>query len=307
MTITGNTSQLTIIGCGTLGAAVVDGLLAQSQSNYLSRLCLTARRPEHITSLQQRYPEALVTANNRDRRIWAARSTPGIHLVMIATQPQFTKAACRDIDLAIEQHSPSDLPVVLTVCPGITTTQLEAWLPRGTPVVRSMPNIPLAAQQGATALFANQAIGKAQLSEVRQVFAVVSPSVEVMPREELMDVAASVSGSAPAYIFYLLRCLIDAAVAKGLPAELARPLVIQSCIGSGILAQASESSMPELLADVCVPGGSTEQAMHVLDTYRTADAVQQAVYKSWIVNRKMGATSPPVALTDSGHPESLEL
>ncbi|XHG05675.1 hypothetical protein AWENTII_008893 [Aspergillus wentii] len=284
--------QLTIIGCGTLGRNIVDGLLRsvslQPTKNY--RLSLTTRNPQQLSGLQRDYPTALVTADNKDARIWQGSPPSPLHIVVIGTQPQYTASVCRDISEAyMSFHRSPHVPVVVTVCPGITMSQLAQELPPRAPIVRSMPNTPVAAGQGATALFANQWVDAKSMNQVDHVFRAISPTVEVLDREEMMDVVAAVSGSAPAYAFHLMRSLADAATARGIPAHAAQDLIVQSFLGAAMLArQCPPESLSKLLSDVCVPGGSTAKAMATLDNYRASEVVDQAVQASWVANQAMG-------------------
>ncbi|KAH5214359.1 hypothetical protein HBI62_182960 [Parastagonospora nodorum] len=280
--------QLTIIGCGTLASGIVDGLRNQHNLTRSYRLSLTGRREEHVNFLRKKYPEALVTANNCDPRIWAPVPGATAHLVVIGTQPQFTKAVCTEIRDTIESFCKANPPVVLTMCPGITISQLQTWLPANYPIIRSMPNTPVAVGQGATALFANKFVTSGSINEIKKVFLNVSPCVECLNCEDLLDVVASVSGSGPAYLFYMAQAMVDAAIAKGLPEKQAKSLVIQSVIGASLLAQRMPQSLSELLDDVCVPGGSTEKAMATLDLHGANDAILKAVHVSWQANLEMG-------------------
>lgn len=94
--------------------------------------------------------------------------------------------------------------------------------------------------------------------------------------------------SAPAYFFHLIHSLVTAGAAFGLPPDIGRRLVVQSCLGSALLANdAPDATMLELLTDVCVEGGSTEKAIRTLDRLNTRAAVLAAVEESWHANRAM--------------------
>jgi len=187
--------QLTIIGCGTLASGIVDGLRNQPNLTRSYRLSLTGRREEQVNFLRKKYPEAVVTSNNSDPQIWAPVSGATAHLVVIGTQPQFTKAVCTEIRGAIESFCKDHPPVILTMCPGIIVSQLQAWLPANNPIIRSMPNTPVAVGQGATAIFANKFVTSGSINEIKKVFLNVSPCLESLDCEDLLDVVASVSGS----------------------------------------------------------------------------------------------------------------
>lgn len=185
--------QLTILGCGVLGRAIVDGLLSGASQEY--RIALTHRRPEGAKALQVDYPGAVVSTDNKDARIWTG--TVSRHIVLIGAQPRYTSDVCRDISAAVatrEQQRQKTPLTVVTVCPGITVAELASWLPSGTPIVRSMPNTPISIGQGATAIFASASTPADTVSELLVIFRLMSPVVTVLPREELMDAVASVSG-----------------------------------------------------------------------------------------------------------------
>jgi pyrroline-5-carboxylate reductase len=191
-------SQLTVIGCGVFGRAIVDGLSEEALQTY--SLVLTHRRANAARELASDYPDALVVEDNEDPRIWAAKSSlpddGDSHVVVIATQPQFTASVCNQICRGVKDSSSGAARrlTVVTVCPGITLAQLEAWLPPCTPIVRTMPNTPIAVRQGATALFPNQYADGTITAEVQSIFHGMSPVTVVLPQEELLEIVASISG-----------------------------------------------------------------------------------------------------------------
>lgn len=187
-------SQLTVIGCGVFGRSIVQGLSAEVRQTY--RLALTHRRADAARELAGAFPDALVTCNNQDARIWAPADGPAWerHVVLVATQPEYTSTVCDEVRRACKLSPAACRPLVVTVCPGITVAQLEAWLPAETPVIRTMPNTPVVVRQGATALFPNHATTPAMLAEIRAVFEGMSPTTVVLPDEGMLDIVASISG-----------------------------------------------------------------------------------------------------------------
>lgn len=186
-------TRLTVIGCGTLGSSIVGGLLTGFGQQY--DLNLTGRRPEHVEKLSRTYPQAYATINNKDARIW--ETNPGQnHVVVIATQPEFTKTVCSEISEALERYQldVGGHMVVVTLCPGITTAMLATWLPPDVAIMRTMPNTPVFVKQGTTATFAAAETPVHLVQEVERIFHTISPVVERLPRENLLDVAASISG-----------------------------------------------------------------------------------------------------------------
>ncbi|KAM7190122.1 Pyrroline-5-carboxylate reductase dimerization domain containing protein [Naviculisporaceae sp. PSN 640] len=292
----------TIIGGGVIGTSLADGLLGSMSSktttNTTYHVRITTRRGDHAANLRQQYPKFFVTQNNRDPALWGAQATwpscttaLSLHIILICTQPQYTKDVCSDLVSVLDGEIPT---VVVTVCPGISVATLESWLPLGSAIVRTMPNTPVCVAEGATAAFANEsAMARPEtVAAVTNLFRLMSPAVCFVPEEGLMDVAASVSGSAPAYVFTLLESLVEAGVRRGLPRDIAVALVTQSGFGSAFLALkgigGNSHSLQGLIENVCVPGGSTERAMAALRRKDFAGAVDEGVHVSFLANRAMG-------------------
>ncbi|KAF2430775.1 hypothetical protein EJ08DRAFT_670300 [Tothia fuscella] len=296
-------THITFIGGGTMACAILDGL-AESMSTTLKpgqapehTFSITTRRQERTMQLSERYPRAYVTDSNDDGRLWelARNDESTAHIVLICTKPQSTLEVCQSIRLAHKSIPAAyNLPIVVTMCPGITIAQLESWLNPHShsnrfPVVRTMPNTPVSIRQGATALVPSRWASASEVDCVVTFFRVFSPCVEVLPKETLLDVAAAVSGSGPAWIFQYYKSLIEAAVQWGLPEDLARSLIMQTGIGASMLAnEQPEISLSSMISDVCVPGGSTEKGIKRLVDLGLQEAVADAVGTSLGANHRMG-------------------
>ena len=187
--------QLTFIGGGHLAQAIISGILSSTNTWTLDcDMAVTARRPEHVQELQSLYPQLLVTDNNLDQRIWQdTRISRPISIVFLCTRPADIPTVAKQLAPTLESFGPSARPTVVTMCPGITVSQLQDWLPTGTAIVRSMPNTPVEVRQGATGLFAS---GEAtsRVNDVQTVLEEVSPLVTIVPEESMLDVVAAISG-----------------------------------------------------------------------------------------------------------------
>ncbi|KFY81621.1 hypothetical protein V498_08706, partial [Pseudogymnoascus sp. VKM F-4517 (FW-2822)] len=246
--------------------------------------------------LSERYPGAYVTNNNDDKKLWriAKDNNLAAHVILICTKPQLTFDVCESICLAYDKVvMPCILPIVVTMCPGITISTLESWLnpqnhPKPFAVVRSMPNTPVSIRQGATALVASQHATTAEVDRVIALFRVFSPCVEILQEESLLDVAAALSGSGPAYIFQFYKSLVAAGVQQGLPECIARSLVTQTGVGASMLANNQpELSLSGMIGNVCVPGGSTEKGIKRLIDLGLQTTVTDAVSTSLKANHGM--------------------
>ena len=187
--------QLTFIGGGHLAQAIISGILSSTNAWTVNcDMAVTARRPEHVQELQSRYPQLLVTDNNLDQRIWQdTRISRPISIIFLCTRPADIPTVTKQLAPTLESFDPVVRPTVVTMCPGITVSQLQDWLPTSTAIIRSIPNTPVEVRQGTTGLFAS---GDATLrvNDVQRVLEEVSPLVTIVPEESMLDVVAAISG-----------------------------------------------------------------------------------------------------------------
>jgi pyrroline-5-carboxylate reductase len=149
------------------------------------------------------------------------------------------------------------------VAAGVRVAAIEAWCGGGLAVVRAMPNRPALVGAGATGLFAPPATGADPRARAENLMRAVGEVVWV-PSEEALDVVTALSGSGPAYFFFLAELMMQAAVDLGLEPQGARRLAIATLHGSGLLAQSSDGDLARLRAEVTSKGGTTEAALKSL-------------------------------------------
>jgi pyrroline-5-carboxylate reductase len=191
-----------------MACAILDGFAECPSSSVVSgpkakySVSITVRLSERIEDLSHRYPWAYVTDKNDDPKLWqfSKDNEPAAHIVLICTQPNATFQVCETIRLAHKHVAGArNLPTVVTMCPGITLSQIEGWLTsedalRPATVIRTMPNTPVSIRQGATALVASRHATDGEVERVIEMLRIVSPCVETLAKEQLLDVAAAVSG-----------------------------------------------------------------------------------------------------------------
>jgi pyrroline-5-carboxylate reductase len=178
-------------------------------------------------------------------------------LIVVAVKPQIIAGVLPEL-----RRMMGPATVVLSIAAGATLAGLEAGLGPGA-IVRSIPNTPAQVGRGATAAIANlrvDAAGKALVTTLLEAVGVVA----WVEDEALIDAATAVSGSGPAYVFLLAECLTEAAVAEGLPRELAGRLARATVTGAGELLRQSELPPSELRKNVTSPNGTTAAALAIL-------------------------------------------
>ncbi|MFA5684379.1 MAG: pyrroline-5-carboxylate reductase [Lysobacteraceae bacterium] len=189
----------------------------------------------------------------------AAAAAVDSTLWLLAVKPQVARTVCR----ALAALAGEARPLVLSIAAGITSTQIQRWLEADVPVIRAMPNTPALLGAGATGLFASAQVSAAQREQAEGILAAVGTTAWV-DDEALIDVVTALSGSGPAYVFLLAEAMQAAAGKLGLPAEVARALAAQTCLGAGRMLTESGEDAAVLRARVTSPGGTTQAALETL-------------------------------------------
>ncbi|MBN2559263.1 MAG: pyrroline-5-carboxylate reductase [Clostridia bacterium] len=198
--------------------------------------------------------------------------------------------ACKKADIIIIAVKPNIIPAVITeikdeiegkllisIAAGIKTVSYEEMLP-GQRFVRAMPNMAVAVSRGMTTLVAGRYATEEDVNIAREIFG--STGDVVVIREEKMDIATAIAGSSPAYVFMLIEAMADAAVSEGLSRETSYKMAAQSVLGSAKLMM-ENNEHPAILKDkICSPGGTTIEAVVMLEKYGFRNAVIQAIKAS---------------------------
>jgi len=201
----------------------------------------------------------------------------------------------RDADIIFLTVKPADVAGVLveiapelggdklliSVAAGVTTARILAILAEsGTsevvPLVRAMPNTPVTVGEGMTAIVAGAGAGSEELERAAGYFSTVG-KVITLEDEALMDAVTALSGSGPAYVFYIMECLMEAARIEGLGPDDARTLVMQTVFGAAKLAAGSGDGPGELRRKVTSPGGTTAAALKVFEESGLCEIIKKAV------------------------------
>lgn len=240
--------DLILVGCGNMGYALLRRWV------HSSTLKLDAVHVvEPVTALRERAATLGVIIHETFQTLPAKAD-----LVVIAIKPQALRTELRPYQRF------SDGSVFVSIAAGVPSGTLATLL--GSPrIVRAMPNTPTAMGKGSTIMFADSTIGEDELENIVSLFR-AGGAVHKVATEDQIDAATAISGSGPAYIFYLIECLSDAARELGLPADLARDLAKETVHGAAALAFTSIEDLTELRRQVTSSNGTTAAAMSVLST-----------------------------------------
>jgi len=239
-------------------------------------------------------PESIIAYDPSGERLELFREGLGVHaaatpeevlrvaqVVILAFKPQDAVGALEPLR---EHFGPRHL--IVSILAGTSTGYLEGLLPEGVRVVRVMPNLLITVGAGAAALAAGHSATEEDVAYVRQLFEVGGRAQVV--EEELLDVVTALSGSGPAYFFYVIEALVEGAVAEGLPAEVARELAEATCLGAGRLLLETGGDPAEWRRRVTSKGGTSEAALRVLKEAGLREAFIRAVAAAAQRSRELG-------------------
>lgn len=263
---------LTVLGGGKMGEALLGGLVASGWS--ASDLAVVEKVDARRDELRERFPGLLVCDD-------PAEGVEGADTVVVAVKPGDVAEALRS---AAATLAPAAL--VLSIAAGVRIAALEELAP-GRPVVRVMPNTPALVGLAASAVAGGTHATSDHLAVAEDVLGGVG--IVVRLPEDALDAVTGLSGSGPAYLFYLAEALVQGGLAQGLPADVADRLVRQTLLGAATLLAESGEDPERLRAAVTSPGGTTERAVEVLDGQGAREAFVEAVAAATRRSRELGA------------------
>ncbi len=240
---------LLLVGAGNMGFAMLAGWIAQG----LPASQVIVQDPSPPPPARDFLAKHGITARGK---LDALKQPPAV--VVIAVKPQIMA----DVLPQVAPHVGPDT-VVLSIAAGKTIASFEKALPAGAAVVRAMPNTPAAIGRGITVCAANARVTAAQKQACDSLLAAVG-TVGWVDDEGDIDAVTAVSGSGPAYVFYLAECMTAAGIAAGLKPDLAEKLARWTVAGSGELLHRSELGADQLRKNVTSPNGTTYAALQVL-------------------------------------------
>jgi pyrroline-5-carboxylate reductase len=252
-------SLVAIFGAGVMGEAMLSGLLRAGRGP--AELVVTERRPERVAELQERYGVDVVS--NVDAAMRA-------DTLVFVVKPQDMGALCDEIAPHVRPGS-----LVVSIAAGITTAYLESRLPEGVPVVRVMPNTPALVDEGMSAISPGAHCDEGHLAEAESLLRAVGKVVRV--DEKHQDAVTAISGSGPAYLFYVAEAMIEAGVFLGLPRSIATELVVQTFYGAATMLRETGEHPSVLRENVTSPGGTTVAALRTLDDNKVRAAFISAL------------------------------
>jgi len=264
-------TMIAVIGAGKMGEALVSGLLKAGTSP--DDLLITERYEERANELSARY--GVKSVSNAE----AARQAATI---VLAVKPQ-------DMDVLLAELAPLVTPdrLIVTIAAGITTSAIERRLVDGVPVVRVMPNTPALVGEAMSAVAAGAHASSEHLERAEELFRPVGKVVRVP--ESQLDAVTALSGSGPAYVFYLVEAMTDAGILLGLPRAMAHELIVQTVFGAAVMLRETGEHPVALREAVTSPAGTTIAAIRELENHGVRAAFLAALEAARDRSRELAA------------------
>ncbi|MGD2120069.1 MAG: pyrroline-5-carboxylate reductase [Chromatiales bacterium] len=251
-------STICFIGAGNMAGSLIGGLI--SQHYPADRIVASDINQQQLDSLQQRFDIRIASDNNL--------AIQQADIIVLAVKPQVLHQVCSGLNTS------DSSPLYISIAAGVREVDINRWLGGKKAVIRCMPNTPALVGLGASALYANEQVTVEQKQQAEQILQSTGITVWV-ETEDKLDAVTAISGSGPAYFFYFIEALQQAAQEIGLDAQTARRLAQQTALGAATMAL--DADVVKLREQVTSKGGTTEQAIGSFQQDGLADLVLNAV------------------------------
>lgn len=254
-----HSDTIAVLGAGKMGEALISGLLRAGLP--VEKLLITERYPKRAQEMTEHY---------RVRAVDNVEAAKTADTLVLAVKPQ-------DMDDLLAELSSVVTPdrLVVTIAAGITTAAIEKRLVDGVPVVRVMPNTPALVGEAMSVIAAGSYATEEHLARAEAIFRPVGKVLR-LPESQL-DAVTALSGSGPAYVFYLVEAMTDAGILLGLPRAVAHDLIVQTIYGSAVMLRESGEHPVALREAVTSPGGTTIAAIRELERHGVRAALLAAL------------------------------
>lgn len=243
-------TQIGFIGGGNMAASLIGGLVADGWDSQT--IHVSDPDQARLNYLQEHFSIKGYT----DNQTMLTQTS----VVVLAIKPQLMAETVAPLAATITKQQ----PLLISIAAGISIDNLSRWCAGYKTIVRCMPNTPALVQSGATGLYADATVNSPQRDLAETIMRAVGLTLWV-DNEAQIDAVTALSGSGPAYFFYVMEAIEQAGLDLGLSAENARLLTLQTAFGASKMALESSDGPQSLRQKVTSPGGTTERALNILE------------------------------------------
>jgi pyrroline-5-carboxylate reductase len=254
-------NKIAFLGAGNMAAALIEGIIA-ARLMEPENIIISDSDKKNL-GVRSEALKVKPAATNREAVEWA-------DVIILAVKPGDIEGLLSEIKSFITSNK-----LVISIAAGVTTSYIEELLAEKRPVIRVMPNISVAVEEGASAFSVGKYTSPEEEGIVRTIFGAVGKIVKI--EENLMDTVTALSGSGPAYIFYIIASFVATAVSLGLDKATATTLIIQTVLGAAKLLQTTGQDSEALVRKVASKGGTTEAALSVFKDAKLKETLDKAL------------------------------
>lgn len=255
--------KIGFIGCGNMGQAILEGMIASGQV-LPGNIWVYTPSIDKVAAIREKF--GINAAESAQQVAQVA------DIIFGAVKPNIMLKVMSEVNSSLNKES-----VVISIAAGVTLDTLATVLGHDRKIIRAMPNTPALVNAGMTSITPNSLVTPEDISDAINIFRTFGQAEVVS--EALINAVVGVSGSAPAYVFMFIEAMADAAVLGGMPRQQAYRFAAQTLIGSAKMVMETGTHPGELKDKVCSPGGTTIEAVRVLEEKGFRSAVIEAMVK----------------------------
>ncbi|OKP82341.1 pyrroline-5-carboxylate reductase [Paenibacillus sp. P3E] len=268
--------NIVFYGAGSMAEAIVRGMITRNVVDSGNIVMLNRSSSERLSELRSRY--GVLGSNEPEQKNEYLRTAP---VIVLAMKPKDAAEALRGLGPLLSSDQ-----LVISVIAGMTIRTMQGLLGKPQPIVRTMPNTSSSIGLGATGIAFSKEVNEPSRRTALNIFEAVGLTSVI--DEERMETLTGISGSGPAYIYYMMEAMIAAGIRGGLPAEQSRELTVQTVLGAARMVQQTGEEPAALRKKVTSPNGSTQAALEVLEKGDFFETVISAVNRCAERSREMG-------------------
>jgi pyrroline-5-carboxylate reductase len=266
--------KLVFVGAGSMAEAMISGIRASGLLPGDDMWVTNKQDTQRLQTLEQRY--GVQTTYNYDELF------SDTDAVVLAIKPKDAASAIEEIKSYL-----TDEMLVISVLAGVSIAAIESAAGVSLAVARVMPNTSAAIGKSATALAVNEQVTDEQKKLVKDLFNTIGLTATV--EESQLDAVTGLSGSGPAYIYYLVEAMEQSAAEIGLEKQTAKQLIIQTLLGAAEMLTKSDKEPSQLRFEVTSPGGTTEAGIRILEKHEVQSAFISCIKEATAQSKKLGS------------------
>ncbi|GAA4713410.1 pyrroline-5-carboxylate reductase [Brevibacillus fulvus] len=268
-----DTLRVGFVGAGSIAESILGGIIKNEILSPAQIYVTNHQNDQRLLYLQQRYG----VSPTRDLETMVKDST----MLLLAIKPKEAKEVCLRLGKYIRRDQ-----LIVSVMAGISTKNINEWLGVDCPIIRTMPNTSSSVGLSATGIAAGRYASESHLEIAAQLFRAIGSVFQVAEAD--LHILTGLSGSGPAFIYYMAEAMEQAGVKAGLPADLSRELTVQTLLGAAHMLLKAEEEPAELRRKITSPGGTTEAGLAVLNSYSFQQAMIDAILRAAEKSEELG-------------------